>query len=246
MNPIHPHDVGKQNSLVRWQGVIRLPGDDIAALTRAGLLPRRMRNPLDYLTRRVREGLGQVPKSIIDGWFFEPRPSDGQIVLAPKAASDGKDKGGGKPNLVVDSGVYISLERLAGINGPPSQLVRMGMDDGASNPVAGTEDSDTGSTNRTLAPFDSTPTRGTGGTAKQLTFVRTFTDPAGTSPDSLGRVGFVMKRLFLSNHGSNITNTTTADDAGSLYAMTNVFTIDFTSQSSWSATFSALVNGSGS
>lgn len=233
---IHPIDAGKEKSFVRWGGVANLPSDDLRAAIRAGLLPERSLSRADLFKRGAQRLLGKAPEhDPIEGWFFDVRPGDGQIILHQR------------PNLVVDNGVYTSLERLAGINGPPAALSRMGWDNGTVNPAAATAlSADGNSTTRTLAPFDSTPVRGSGATAKQLTFVRTFTDNAGTVPDSLGRCNFVLKRLFLTRHTANITSAATADTSGTLYSMTNAGTIDYNAISAtWSATFSALLTGAG-
>lgn len=133
-----------------------------------------------------------------------------------------------KVNLVVDSGVQRSLDKLVGRNGPPGNVITMGVDNGAANPVAGTTSSTAGSTSRRLVSFDSTPTR----TANVLSILGTFTQ---------ANVAFAMKRLFLSAAAAG-----TADAAGDLYSMTNVFTIDFTSFATWSLTFTATVTGAGS
>ena len=136
-----------------------------------------------------------------------------------------------KPNLVVDSGVQSALRRNFGVTGFGGAVVRMGVDNGATNPVAGTTQS--GANTKTLLAFDSTPTI----VGNVITTIRTFTNL---------NVNFVMKRLLLSYHTADLTNTTTADTAGTLYGMTNVFTIDLTAFSSWSQTFTATVTGSGS
>ena len=153
-----------------------------------------------------------------------------------------------KPNLVVNPGVQRSLDKLFGITGTPSipagNVVRMGVDNGTTNPVAASRSSDqgsgadTGSSSQTLAAFDSTPTR----SSNVVTSVRTFND---TTTGGIGAVGFIMKRLFLSAHTANITNTTSADTQDTLYSMTNVFTIDFTSIATWSLVISATVTGAG-
>lgn len=151
----------------------------------------------------------------IDGWAVDPR-SDGEVIFKPK------------PNLVVNSGVNISLDRLFNINGPPTEVQTMGVDDGTSNPTASTSSSSTGSTNRRIIAFDSTPIR----TDQTVSASGTFTD---------ANVSFVMKRLFLSKASAG-----TSDSAGDLYSMTVVFTIDLTSFSSFSQTFEAQVTGAGS
>ncbi len=155
-------------------------------------------------------------KAIIEGWnVTETR--DGFILLP-------------KPNLVVDSGVQAALDRLFSINGPPGAVVRLGMDNSASNPVAGTTQS--GANTKTLLTFDSTATR----SSNIVTATRTFTN---------SNVNFIMKRLFLSRHTADITNSTSADTAGTLYSMTLPFTIDFTGIATWSAVFAATVTGAG-
>lgn len=151
----------------------------------------------------------------IDGWSADRVGHTGRVLLLPK------------PNLVVDSGVHRSLDRLFNL-GAASQLRTVGVDDGSANPTAGTSSSTAGSTNRRLVTFDSTPTR----SGKTVTAAGTFTN---------ANVAFVMKRLFLSAATAG-----TTDAAGDLYGMTNVFTIDLTPFSSWSQTFSAEVTGSGS
>lgn len=154
--------------------------------------------------------------------------------------------GGINPNLVVDDGVKTSLGRLFSINGPPAALTRIGVDNGTTNPTATSTSSDagggtdTGSSTQTLRTFDATPTGAT--STKVVTAVGTFNDP---TTGGIGAVGFIMKRLFLSRHTANITNTTSADAATTLYSMTNVFTIDFTGISTWSLVFSATVTGAG-
>lgn len=156
-------------------------------------------------------------KVIIEGW--DVTEVEGGLMLLPK------------PNLVVDSGVQRALDRLFAINSTPGALLRLGVDNGASAPVAGTTQSGAANT-KTLLTFDSTPTR----TANVVTAVRTFTN---------SNVNFAMKRLFLSAHTADITNATTADTAGTLYSMTAVFTIDFTGLTSWSAVLAATVTGVG-
>ncbi len=135
-----------------------------------------------------------------------------------------------KPNLVVNAGVQRSLDKLFGLSGPPGNLVRMGVDNSASAPTA--SDTQAGGSTKTLLAFDALPTR----TAQTVTAIRTFTN---------SNVNFAMRRLFLSAHTADITNATTADTAGTLYSMTAVFTIDFTSLSSWTIVFSATVTGVG-
>lgn len=151
----------------------------------------------------------------IEGWDHTINYETGEIHFQPLK------------NLVVDSGIQRSLDKLVGRNGPPGNVITMGVDDGVSNPVAGTTSSTAGSTNRRLVNFDATPGR----TANVLTMDGTFTQAS---------VSFIMKRLFLSAAAAG-----TSDSAGDLYSMTNVFTIDFTSFSVWSLTFTATVTGIG-
>lgn len=151
----------------------------------------------------------------IEGWDYKIFEATGEIHLLPKK------------NLVVDSGIQRSLDRLVGRNGPPGVVQTMGVDDGASNPVAGTTSSSAGSSNRRLVSF-ATPGR----TGNVLSMDGTFTQ---------ANVSFVMKRLFLSAAAAG-----TTDSAGDLYSMTDAFSIDFTSFSTWSITFTATVTGVGS
>lgn len=81
------------------------------------------------------------------------------------------------------------------------------------------------STSRTILTMSPAASR----TGEQVTAGVTFTN---------SNVNFVMKRLFL--------NTSTTDAAGNLYACTNVFTIDLTSFSSWSQSFTPTITASGS
>ena len=170
------------------------------------------------------------PGEFIDGWGVEE--SAGSLILLPK------------PNLVVNVGVQRSLDRLFAINSTPAALTRIGVDNGTTNPVAASLSSDagsgadTGSSTQTLRTFDSTPTR----TNQVVTASGTFNDP---TTGGIGAVSYAMKRLFLSAHTANITNTTSADASDSLYSMTNVFTVDFTGIATWSAVFAATVTGIG-
>lgn len=154
-----------------------------------------------------------------------------------------------KPNLVVNTGVQRSLDKMFGISGTPSipagNVVRMGVDNGTTAPASGSRSSDqgngttdTGSSSQTLAAFDATPTRSN----NIVTSVRTFND---VTTGGIGAVGFAMKRLFLSAHTANITNTTSADAQDTLVSMTGVFTIDFTGISTWTIVFSATYTGAG-
>ncbi len=204
----------------------RNTGHDGASVTWSGLL----HVPDSTDLKRI------FARGLIDGWDVE-RSGDGAILLPMK-------------NLVVNAGVQRSLDKLFGITGTPAipagNVVRMGVDNGsgATNPAAGSLSSDagggsdTGSSSQTLRTFDGTPTR----TNNVVTSLGTFND---TTTAGIGAVGFIMKRLFLSAHTANITNTTSADAASTLYSMTNLFTIDFTGISTWSLIFSATVTGAG-
>lgn len=154
----------------------------------------------------------------IDGWT----PSvlaPGEVLLAPK------------PNLVTNSGINMRLDRLFAIGGPPAAVTKMGVDNGSTNPTATTDQS--GANTKTIVNFDSAATR-----ANQVVSANgTFTQ---------ANVSFTMRRLFMSNTATTLTNSTTADPAGSLHSMTNVFTLDLSAFSTWSQTFTAQVTGSGS
>lgn len=177
--------------------------------------------------------------SRIEGWDVVFGEEAGSFTLLPQR------------NLVVNVGVARSLDNLFGINGTspaPSPalgtVLRIGVDNGTTNPVAASISSDagggadTGSSSQTLRTFNSAATR----TALVTSAAGTFNDP---TTGGIGAVGFIMKRLFLSAHTANITNTTSADAANTLYSMTAVFTIDFTGISTWSLVFTATVTGAG-
>lgn len=152
----------------------------------------------------------------IEGWDVRADEKSGRVLLLPE------------PNLVVNSGINISLDRLFAIGGPPTQVRSMGVDDGSSNPSSGTSSSSAGSTNRRIVLFDSTPTRA----SQVVTCLGTFTQ---------ANVAFTMKRLFLSKAAAG-----TTDAVNDLYAMTNVFTMDMSGFTTWSQTFTAEVTGTGS
>lgn len=177
----------------------------------------------------------------VEGWKIEPVWKDLKVKFHPR------------PNLVVNVGIARSLDNLFVITGTspaPSPagtaVLRIGVDNasGATDPAAGSLSSnsgggtDTGASTRTLRTFNSAATR----TGQVATCSGTFND---VTTAGIGAVGFIMKRLFLSANASNITNTTTADTNGSLYSMTNRFTIDFTGISTWSLVFTATVTGVG-
>lgn len=164
----------------------------------------------------VRADKRELANAVIEGWKIKETREG--LLLLPEG------------NLVVDAGVQAALDRLFAINGTPGAIVRLGVDNGATNPVAGTTQS--GTNTKTLLTFDSTPTR----SGNVVTATRTFTN---------ANVNFAMRRLFLSRHTADLTNSTTADTAGTLHSMTNVFTIDFTSLTTWSAVFAATVTGVG-
>ena len=131
-----------------------------------------------------------------------------------------------KPNLVVNSGIDRSLDRTFNLSGTTGEVDSIGVDNGTSNPTATTSQSaDGSSTARTIIAMSPAASR----SGQQVSCGGTFTN---------SNVSFVMKRLFL--------NDTTTDAAGNLYSMTNVFTIDMTSFSSWAQSFSPTVSGTGS
>lgn len=202
MNIIQKY-LGDHESYVHWSGVLTADPKE-----------------LEKLTRR-KYGLIKTDweKQVSKHWNIKILEDEGKIIFYPK------------PNLVVDSGVNTSLNRLFATSGFPGAIVRMGVDNGASNPTAATDQS--GANTKTLLAFDSTPAATS---TKIITAVRTFSN---------SNVNFIMKRLFLSRHTADITNSTSADTAGTLYSCTNVFTIDFTSLSSWTLLFSATITGSG-
>lgn len=120
------------------------------------------------------------------------------------------------------------MRRLFAIGGPPAAVATMGVDDGTTNPVAGTSQSTPTSTNRRLIAFDST-----------ATYASPTVTAAGTYTQA--NANFVHKRLFLSNNAAG-----TTDAAATLYAMTNVFTVDLTAFSTFSVTYTATTTGTGS
>ncbi len=157
----------------------------------------------------------------IDGWDAQV-VAPGELLLLPK------------PNLVVNTGINMRLDRLFAINGPPAAVAKMGIDAADVTNVDPTSTTSSSGTNKkTIIAFDATATR----TAQVLTAVGTYTQ---------ANVNFIMKRLFLSNTAATLTNSATADDANSLHSMTNRFTIDLTSFATWSQTFSGAVTGTGS
>lgn len=219
MNVIQKY-LGNHDSNVHWSGVLTVANPkELQQLTK-----RRWRG------LRRSKWIGEVEKH----WDLTINPETGTVILHAK------------PNLVVGDGVRRSLDRLFAINATPAALTRIGVDNGTTNPIDASVSSDvgsgadTGSSSQTLRTFDSAATRV--GASKVVTAVGTFND---VTTGGIGAVGFIMKRLFLSAHIANVTNTTSSDAANSLYSMTNVFTIDFTSISTWSLVFSATVTGSG-
>jgi len=156
---------------------------------------------------------------------------DGIVGWTPTVVGEGRVHLAPKPNLVTNSGINMRLDRLFAIGGPPAAVGKMGVDTGASNPTAATDSS--GANTKTIIAFDSTPTRA----SQVVSCVGTFDQT---------EVNFTMKRLFLSNTASVLTNTTTADTAGSLHSMTNVFTLDLSAFTTWAQTFTATVTGTGS
>ncbi|MFA6125521.1 hypothetical protein [Sphingomonas sp.] len=214
MNIIQQRYTGKDHSVVKWQGVVTMPKHDLA---------RVLRRPDDF----------------IDGWNVGEE--DGKLILLPR------------PNLVVQVGVARSLDRLFQISGGSGvsplnsltqEVVRIGVDNGTTNPTATSVSSntgggtDTGASTQTLRTFNSAATRA----SLVVSATGTFNDP---TTGGIGAVSYAMKRLFFSAHTANITNTTAADTDGTLYSMTNVFTVDFTGIATWSANFTGTVTGAG-
>lgn len=203
-------DLGKSKSRVRWHGLLDVDPTELDRAIADGWLRdgivgwRTVVGPTPRARRRFPWRSDTVPVG------------PGQVLFIPK------------PNLVVTSGVERTQRRIAGIGGPPGPLLTVGLDDGASNPVAGTSSSSAGSTNRRLVAFDSTPVLN----GLVMSYVGTVTNAT---------VSFVMKRLFLSAAAAG-----TTDSAGDLYAMTNVFTMDLGGFSTFSQTFTAEATGSGS
>lgn len=214
MNIIQQKYTGKDHSQVKWHGVVSMCQKD---------LDKVLSNPDRF----------------IDGWNVGEE--NGKLLLLPR------------PNLVVQVGVARSLDRLFQISGGTGvtplnsltqEVVRIGVDNGTTNPTATSVSSntgggtDTGSSTQTLRTFNSAATRA----SLVVSATGTFNDP---TTGGIGAVSYAMKRLFLSAHSANITNTVSADADGTLYSMTNVFTVDFTSISTWSANFTATVTGAG-
>lgn len=157
----------------------------------------------------------------IEGWRAREL-APGVLELAPL------------PNLVVNSGINMRLDRLFNIGGPPAAVSKMGVDAAdVTNVDPSASTSSSGTNKKTIITFDSAATR----LNQVVTCIGTFTQ---------ANVNFIMKRLFLSNTAATLTNSATADDANSLHSMTNRFTIDLTSFATWSQTFTATVTGTGS
>jgi hypothetical protein len=171
---------------------------------------------LDYFLKHARL------EDIIQGWNAVLNPLTGAIEL------------GMKPNLVVNTGINMGLDRLFAINGPPVAVTKLGVDAADSTAVDPTATtSSSGANKKTIILFDATPTR-----TNQIA--------SATGTFSQATVNFIMKRLFLSATAATLTNSATADDANSLYAMTNRFTIDLTPFTTWQQTFTGTVTGTGS
>lgn len=162
----------------------------------------------------------------IDGWLTTPDLDAGTVLFLPK------------PNLVVNNGI-TQVQNLAwGIGGTTQVINALGVDNGTSNPTSSSTQaaaSGDGATSVRIQAFDSTATQA----SQVVTCVATFTQ-AG--------VAFVMKRLSLSfiASGSLPVTTTGTVPANSLHSMTNVFTMDLTSFTSWSQKFSVTIQGTGS
>lgn len=172
--------------------------------------------PIDELKAKIKEGWLDT----IEGWSVKADTKTGILTFAEK------------PNLVVNAGVNVTLDRLFGITA--SAALTMGVDNGTTAPTATSVSStagggtDTGSTSRRIIALDSAATR----TNQVVSAVGTFTN---------ANVAFAMKRLFLSKAAAG-----TTDASGDLIAMTAVFTIDLTAFSTWSQTFTATLTGAGS
>lgn len=156
----------------------------------------------------------------IKGWLVDADMNTGIVSFAEK------------PNLFVNGGINVGLDRLFGITA--SAALTMGVDNGTNAPVAASVSSttgsgtDTGSTSRRIIALDSVATR----TNQVVSAIGTFTQ---------ANVAFAMKRLFLSKAAAG-----TTDASGDLIAMTAVFTIDLTAFATWSQTFTATLTGTGS
>ena len=165
----------------------------------------------------------ELDRAIKNGWLREgiggwkaKVTGPGRVLLMPE------------PNLVTNSGIDRSMDQtfISGTASATNIIDSIGVDNGTANPSATTSQSaDGNSTSRTIIAMSPAAAR----TGQQVSCGGTFTN---------SNVAFVMKRLFL--------NRSTTDAAGNLYAMTNVFTIDMTSFSSWAQSFSPTVSGTGS
>lgn len=192
-----------------------------------------------FMPKKFRDAVLDNPSKFIRGWDLDFH-GDGLILLPKK-------------NLVEEVGVARSLDRLfqesggTGVlpfNSLTQQVVRIGVDNGTTNPTPDTISSnngggaDTGSSTQTLRTYNAAATRA------DLTYsaTGTFNDP---TTGGIGAVSYAMRRLFLSAHTANVTDTTSADTDGTIYSMTNVFTIDFTSIADWLANITATVTGVG-
>lgn len=172
--------------------------------------------PIAELRQKVKEGWLET----IEGWSVKANLKTGHLLFEAK------------PNLVVNAGVNVTLDRLFGITA--SAALTMGVDNGTTAPTATSVSStagggtDTGSSSRRIIALDSTASR----TNQVVSAIGTFTQ---------ANVAFAMKRLFLSKAAAG-----TTDASGDLIAMTSVFTIDLTAFSTWSQTFTATLTGAGS
>ncbi len=217
MNIEQKHNTGLIKDGVKWSGVVTMPEKDLNRIYKH-------------------------PGMFIEGWDLEFK--EGKLLLLPK------------DNLVVKVGVARSLDRLFQISGGTTvlplnsltqEVVRIGVDNGTTNPHAdslssnnggGTDTGSTGTPGQTLRTFNSAATRAT----LTNSATGTFND---TTTAGIGAVGFIMKRLFLSAHNATVTNAVASDTDGTLYSMTNVFTIDFVSIATWSASLTATITGAG-
>ncbi len=211
--------MGGEHGTVQWSGRLVVPDlTEWERALKAGFLQDGI-DGWDVVVGETDKYLGMRDRN---GFQRTVKLGPGELLLLPK------------PNLVVNTGINMRLDRLFAISGPPAAVAKMGVDAADvtnADPTATTSSS--GTNKKTIIAFDSTATRA----SQVVTTVGTYTQ---------ANVNFIMKRLFLSNTSATLTNSATADDANSLHSMTNRFTIDLTSFATWSQTFSATVTGTGS
>lgn len=147
----------------------------------------------------------------------EWEPSKGHIIATRK-------------NTFVNTGLNMALDRLFGINGPPTAPtgIAVSPDDQAISGATTLLDPATGDTGFVRKAFDSTPTR----SSQTVTTLATFTQADVTF--AINKVG--------------ILNTTTDAGTGLLDVIggtgNSPFTIDLTGVTSWSLVMSILVTAS--